>query len=184
MSVGDGQNYVPQSAGQDATVVQRGEFCFAAAFLDHGHIYGQCTGLVQAGATLTHVYDPDPQRVAQFVASFPDVQPVDDFATLLEDPSLRLIASAAVPSERAESSRQVMQADKDYFSDKSPFTTLAQLAHARETVTSTARRHFVYYSERVHNEAAWHTGELIRDGAVGEVLHVTNLAPHRFIAPR
>src|SRR5258708_29821379 len=37
-------------------VVKPGEFAFAAAHLEHGHIYGQCNGLLEAGAELKWVY--------------------------------------------------------------------------------------------------------------------------------
>ena len=37
----DGMNYAPQ--GKPSPVVKAGEFTFAAAHLDHGHIYGSAT---------------------------------------------------------------------------------------------------------------------------------------------
>ncbi len=37
----------------------------------------------------------------------------------------------------------------------------------------------VYYAERLHNDAAWRAGALIEQGAVGNVVQVLNLAPHR-----
>jgi hypothetical protein len=40
-------NYAPE--GRPAPVVDPGEFPFAAVALDHGHIYGQCKGLTEAG---------------------------------------------------------------------------------------------------------------------------------------
>ena len=43
-----GMNYAPQ--GKPNPVVKPGEFVFAASHLDHGHIYGQCNGLIEAGA--------------------------------------------------------------------------------------------------------------------------------------
>ena len=46
----DGQNYAPQ--GRPSPVVKPGEFIFAAAHLEHGHIYGQCNGLLEAGGDL------------------------------------------------------------------------------------------------------------------------------------
>ena len=46
----DGMNYAPQ--GKPSPVVKPGEFAFAAAHLDHGHIYGQCNGLLEAGGEL------------------------------------------------------------------------------------------------------------------------------------
>ena len=51
----DGMNYAPQ--GKPQPVVSRGEFVFAATHLDHGHIYGMCNGLIEAGAVLKLVYD-------------------------------------------------------------------------------------------------------------------------------
>ena len=38
------------------------EFCFAAVGLDHGHIGGMCSGLVQAGAKLLYVCDSDENK--------------------------------------------------------------------------------------------------------------------------
>ena len=53
----DGINYAP--VGKARAVVKHGEFVFAATALDHGHIYGMCNGLIEAGAVLKKVYDPD-----------------------------------------------------------------------------------------------------------------------------
>ena len=175
----EGSTYAPTSAARSATVVEPGEFRFAAAFLDHGHIYGQTSGLIDAGGTLSAVYDPDPDRLAEFVRRFPQAKPVDSFDRLLDDPGLHLIASAAVPVKRAGIGIKVLRSGKDYFTDKSPFTTLDQLARVREAVAETTRKYMVYYSERLHNEAAWKAGEMIREGAVGDVLQVLILAPHR-----
>src|SRR5262245_41785529 len=68
----DGQAYAPTA--KPNPVVKPGEFVIAAAHLDHGHIYGQCNGLTEAGATLAWVYDPDPAKVAEFVKKFPAVR--------------------------------------------------------------------------------------------------------------
>ncbi len=75
-----------------------------------------------------------------------------------------------------------MDAGKDYLTDKSPFTTLDQLAAARARVAATGRKYMVCYSERLGNEAAWHAGNLIRDGIIGRVLQVLNIAPHNLAA--
>lgn len=180
MSISDGASYAPPS--KPKPVVAAGEFCFAAAYLDHGHIVGQTAGLLSAGGTLTAVYDPDPAKVAAFRKRFPQAQAAPSFEHLLEDEKLHLITAAAVPDWRAAIGGQVMQAGKDYFTDKSPFTTLTQLEHTRRLVEKTNQRYFVYFAERIHNEAAWHAGELIAQGAVGEVIQVLNLGPHRLSA--
>ncbi|WP_017446682.1 Gfo/Idh/MocA family protein [Gayadomonas joobiniege] len=173
----DGANYAP--LGQSKKVVAPGEFIFSVAFLDHGHINGQTNGLLQAGGTLKYVYDRDPKRLAAFCERYPQAKVADSFEQILSDPDTRLVASAAIPHERAQIGIQVMHAGKDYFTDKSPFTTLAQLEEVKNVVSQTQQIYAVYYAERLHNEAAWQAGEMIKQGAIGRVLQVINLAPHR-----
>lgn len=176
----DGMTYAPQ--GKPAPVVRPGEFVFAAAHLDHGHIYGQCNGLIEAGGELRYVYDPDPDRVAAFVKTYPSAKPVDALDRIFEDGDVRLVASAAVPSERGPLGCRVLEAGRDYFTDKTPFTTLEQLAQARETVQRTGRKYMVYYSERLHVECAMFAGELIEAGAIGRVVQTMGTGPHRLNA--
>lgn len=177
VDIRDGANYAPTS--QAEAVVSPGEFCFASAYLDHGHIYGQTNGLRDAGATLKYVYDPDPERVRKFCEAYPGVTVAESFEQILADPAIRLVNAAAIPDQRAAIGIRVLEAGKDYFSDKSPFTSLQQLDAVREVVAQTGRKYAVYYAERLHNDAAWRAGELIAQGAIGRVLQVLNLAPHR-----
>ena len=175
--VREGSTYAPE--GDERPVCQPGEFNFAVAFLDHGHIYGQTNGLLGAGGTLAAVFDPQPDRAAEFVDRYPGTKIVDSFDELLNDESLHMIAAAAIPDQRGAIGERVMQAGKHYFTDKSPFVSLEQLDSARRVQASTQRRYFVYYAERVHNEAAWHAGQRVAAGEIGRVLQVANLAPHR-----
>jgi len=177
MSGKDGMNYAPE--GKPAPVVKEGEFLFAAAFLDHGHIYGMCNGLIEAGGTLRYVYDRDPARAEAFAKRFPGVTIIDCFERLLEDPSIHLVAAAAIPNERGPIGCQVMRAGKDYFTDKTPFTGLDQLEEARATAAATGRKYMVYYGERLHVESAIYAGELIKRGAIGKVVEVIGFGPHR-----
>jgi predicted dehydrogenase len=177
MQKGDGMNYAPQ--GKPAPVVGKGEFVFAATALDHGHIYGQCNGLTEAGGEVRYVYDREPARVEKFCAAFPSAKPLSSEEELLEKNDIILVAAAAVPSERGPLGVRVMDAGKDYFTDKTPFTTLDQLAEARKTAARTNRKYMVYYSERLHVECAVRAGQLIRDGTIGRVVQVIGLGPHR-----
>ena len=177
----DGMNYAPQ--GKSRPVVNPGEFVFAAAYLEHGHIYGQCNGLIEAGATLKWVYDADPKKVEAFQAKFPRVRVARTLDEILEDPMVKLVAAAAIPNERGAIGCRVMQAGKDYFTDKTPFTTLDQLAEAKRVVALTGRKYMVYFSERLHVECAMHAGELVHGGAIGKVVQVIGLGPHR-IGPK
>ncbi len=181
MSKNGGMNYAPR--GKPRPVVKPGEFVFAAAALDHGHIYGQCNGLVEAGAELRWVYDPDPAKVKKFQETYPGVRPAPSLDVVLNDPHVRLLAAAAVPCERGSLGIRTMRAGKDYFTDKTPFTSLEQLEQARRTAAETGRKYMVYYSERLHVECAVAAGELIEQGAIGRVVHVTGFGPHRLGDP-
>jgi len=173
----DGMTYAPK--GKPSPVVAPGAFAFAAAHLDHGHIYGQCNGLIEAGAELKWVYDPDPKKVAAFKKQFPQARVARSLDEILAQPGIKLVAAAAIPNQRGPIGIRVMEAGKDYFTDKTPFTTLAQLADARAAVARTKRKYMVYFSERLHVEAAMHAGDLVHGGAIGRVLQVIGLGPHR-----
>ncbi|BBH24662.1 oxidoreductase [Paenibacillus baekrokdamisoli] len=175
----DGMNYAPISITKPEPVVGPGEFVFAAMALDHGHIYGQTNGLLEAGGTLKWVYDPDYAKVEQFVETYPQVQVATSPEQILEDNEVKLVAAAAIPSERAALGMRVMDHGKDYFTDKAPFTTLEQLDAAREKAAKTGRKYMVYYSERLHVESAIYAGQLIHEGAIGRVLQVIGTGPHR-----
>ena len=172
----DGMNHAPQ--GKPQPVVRPGEFVFAAAHLDHG----QTNGLLEAGGELRWVYDPDPRKVAAFQERYPQAKVAESFEQILDDAEVCLVAAAAVPSERGPIGCRVLEAGKDYFTDKTPFTSLAQLATAREVVARTGRKYLVYYSERLHVECAVFAGELIRRGEIGRVIQVLGLGPHRLTA--
>ena len=51
-------------------------------------------------------------------------------------------------------------------------TTLQQVEAARACVRRTGRKYFCYYSERVHTGGGLFAEELIRQGAIGRVIHV------------
>lgn len=177
----DGMNYAPK--GKPKPVCQKGDFVFSAIALDHGHIYGMCNGLTEAGGLLKSVYDPDPKKVEAFCKAFPGVKVASSEAEILDDKEVMMVAGAAVPSERAALGMRVMDSGKDYFTDKTPFTTLEQLEMAKAKVAETNRKYMVYYSERLHTESGVFAGELIKDGAIGKVIQVLGLGPHRLNAP-
>ena len=173
----DGMTYAPKGKAQP--VVGPGEFVFAAMALEHGHIYGMCNGLSEAGATLKWVHDADAAKVEAFRARFPQVQAARSEAEILDDPEVRLVAAADVPADRCATGLRVMGAGKDYFTDKTPLTSLGQLAEARRKVAETGNKYAVYFSERLHVEAAVYAGDLIQAGAIGRVVQVLGTGPHR-----
>ena len=177
MKISDGMTYAPK--GKPCPVVKPGEFLFSAAHLDHGHIYGMVGALIEAGGTLKSVYDPQPERLAKFLKTYPQAVAVPSEEALLADPETILVAGAHITSERGPFGCRVMAAGKDYFTDKAPFTTLEQLEEAKRTAAATGRKYMVYYSERLHVEGAILAGYMIEQGEIGKVIHVEGLGPHR-----
>jgi predicted dehydrogenase len=165
--------------GKPNPVVKEGEFAFAVIGLEHGHIGGMCNGLLEAGAALKWIYDPDPNKVDIYLAKYPQAKRARSEAEILSDREVRLVAGAAVTSERCALGLRVMEAGKDYFTDKAPLTTLEQLEAAKAKVMETGKKYAVYFSERIHSEDAVFAGQLIAQGAIGNVIQTIGMGPHR-----
>ncbi len=181
MNISDGMTYAPK--GKPSPVVKNGEFVFSAVRLDHGHIYGMCNGLTEAGGTLKYVYDRDPKKVEAFLKAFPGAKAARSEEEAIEDPDTHMIAGAAVTSERCALGLKAMNAGKDYFTDKAPFTKMEQLCSAKEAVRRTGRKYMVYYAERLHDEGSILAGYIAHSGDIGKVISVTGFGPHRLGAP-
>jgi predicted dehydrogenase len=177
----DGMNYAPQ--GKPSPVVKPGEFVFAATHLDHGHINGQCNGLTEAGGQLKWVHDADPAKAEAMAARYPGAKVARSLDQILDDPEIKLVAAAAIPNLRGPLGCRVMDAGKDYFTDKTPFTTLDQLDAAKAAVARTGRKYACYFSERLHVESAMFATDLVQQGAIGRVVQVIGFGPHRLNAP-
>ncbi len=177
----DGMNYAPQ--GKPQPVVKPGEFVFAATHLDHGHINGQCNGLTEAGGQLKWVFDADTAKAEAMAARYPGAQVARSLDQILDDADVKLVAAAAIPNLRGPLGCKVMEAGKDYFTDKTPFTTLAQLDNAKAAVARTGRKYACYFSERLHVESAMFATDLVQQGAIGKVVQVIGFGPHRLNAP-
>jgi len=180
MSRQEGMDFAPK--GRPNPVVKPGEFIFAAIGLDHGHIGGMCNGLIEAGATLGYIYDPDPARLDDYMGKYPQAIRASSEEQVLSDPEVRLVASACIASERQPLGMRSMAAGKDYFTDKAPLTTLGQLEEAKEMVKRTGKKYAVYYCERLHEESCTFATELIEQGAIGKVVQTIGLGPHRLSA--
>jgi predicted dehydrogenase len=121
--------------------------------------------------------------VIQFQTTYPAVKPAESENEILGDPEIQLVAAAAIPNLRGPLGVRVMEAGKDYFTDKTPFTQLSQLAQARQVAAETGMKYMVYYAERLHVECAVFADQLIADGAIGRVIQVVGFGPHRLSAP-
>jgi predicted dehydrogenase len=156
---------------------------FSAIGLNHGHIYGQVNLLLRAGADLVSFYAAEPELAVAFAGIYPDARQAASAQEILEDESIQLIVSAAIPSDRGPLGVAVMQHGKDYMSDKPALTTLDQLAEARRVQAETGQIFSVCYSERFENPASVRAGELIHAGAIGQVVQTIGMGPHRTNLP-
>lgn len=172
----DGNSYAPK--GKACAVCGPGEFPVGIIGLDHGHIYGMCNGLTEAGANIELVYDPDPEKVAQFQKAFPTARTAASREEVLSSP-VKLIATSAVAADRCGIGIEAMRHGKDFFADKPPLTSREQLRLARETAAETGQKYFAYFSERLHVEASVYAEQLLREGAIGRVVQVMGWGPHR-----
>jgi predicted dehydrogenase len=156
---------------------------FAAIGLNHGHIFGQTNLLLRAGAELVAYYAIEPDLAAAYGQNYPQARLTASPAEILEDETIQLVISAAIPSERARLGVEVMQHGKDFMSDKPGFTTLEQLAEARRVQADTERIYSICFSERLENPATVKAGELVQAGIIGQVVQTIGFGPHRLNLP-
>ena len=156
---------------------------FAAIGANHGHIHGLIAAAERGGGELVAFYVSEPDIAAEFARRCPTVPRVPDERAILEDASIQLVLSSAIPSERAALGVRVMQHGKDFMVDKPGATSLEQLAEVRRVQAETGRIYSIVYSERLENGATLRAGELVRDGAIGKVVQTVGLGPHRVHPP-
>ncbi len=152
---------------------------FAAIGLNHGHINGQVQMVLGGGGELVSFYAPEPDLAVGFASRYPQAKRASSEKEILEDRSIQLVASASIPNERAPLGVRVMEHGKDYMADKPGFTTLEQLAKARKVQQLTKRIYSICYSERFGNPATIKADELVRQGAIGQVVQTLGLGPHQ-----
>src|SRR6266849_1787938 len=152
---------------------------FGVIGVNHNHIYGMTDQLLDAGGELAVFFAAEPDLAARFAERYPQARQARSIAEVLEDEAIALVASAAIPNERAGLGIAAMRHGKDYLSDKPGFTTLDQLAETRQVQRDTARIYSVCYSERLQNRATVRAGELVKAGAIGRPLQTVGLGPHR-----
>lgn len=156
---------------------------FGVIGIDHPHIYGQSNLLLRAGAELVSFYATEPALITQFAETYPQARLVSNAEEILEDESIHLIASAAIPDERAPLGIRAMKHGKDYMSDKPGFVSLEQLEEVRRVQSETGCIYSIDYSERLEVPAAVKAGELVHAGVIGKVVQTLGLGPHRTRIP-
>ena len=153
---------------------------FAVIGVDHRHIYEMTGRLLELGHECVGYWTAgEPQPLAGFIKRYPHIPRVTEQQRLIEDPTVQLILTAAIPADRAALAIAAMRAGKDVATDKPGCTTLEQLAALRQVVAETGRIWSVNYSERFETCSSTRALELVRAGAIGRVVQTVGLGPHR-----
>lgn len=152
---------------------------FSVIGLNHSHIYGMVSSLIEGGGQLVAVYSKEPELLPGFTKIYPNVKVAKSEAEILDDNSIQLVASAAIPVDRAPLGIRVMKSGKDYMTDKPGILTLDQLKEVKKVQKETKRIYSIVYSERLSNRASVQAGELIQAGAIGKVVQTLGIGPHR-----
>ena len=137
--------------------------------------------MLRGGGELVSVFAKEPDLVDAFVKRFPQAKRAREEKEVLEDKSIQLVLSSGIPVDRAPLGIRVMKHEKDYMSDKPGVTTLEQLAEARKVQAETKRIYSIMYSERFENRATVKAGELVKAGAIGQVIQTIGLGPHQIL---
>jgi predicted dehydrogenase len=151
---------------------------FAAIGINHSHIYGQVDCLKTAGAQFVAFHAIEDDLAAAFGAKYPEAKRVADPKAILEDASIAIVVTAAIPADRAAISIAAMKHGKDVLSDKPGMTTFAQLEEIKKVQKETGRIYSVMYSEHFEVRATVEAGNLIAQGAIGKVINTVGLGPH------
>ncbi|MDO8834056.1 MAG: hypothetical protein Q7V01_00595, partial [Vicinamibacterales bacterium] len=127
-----------QAAGSTVQIA-RPRIRFAVIGINHGHIYSQVGAVLRGGGELVWLYAKEPDLVKLFQTRFPQVTLARSEDEVLQDASIQLVLSSAIPVERAPIGLRVMRHGKDYMADKPGITTLEQLAEVRRVQAETRR---------------------------------------------
>lgn len=156
---------------------------FGVIGIDHRHIYDHVASLLAIGAECAGYWTRgEPRTLKGFVERFPGLHRVSDRREILEDRSVQLIACAAIPCERAGFGVEAMRHGKDFMADKPGVTSFEQLAEVQAVQRESGRIFSVDFTERFEVRAVTTATELVRAGAIGEVLQTVGLGPHRLNA--
>jgi predicted dehydrogenase len=152
---------------------------FAVIGVNHPHVHRQIEAVGRGGGALVAFYAKEPELAASFAKRYPQARLARSEKEILESGTIKLVASAGIPVERAPLGIEVMRHGKDFVSDKPGMISLQQLAQVRRVQAQTKRIYSILYSERHENRATVKAGELVKAGAIGKVIQTIGLGPHR-----
>lgn len=160
--------------------MNRAEVVIGVVGIDHRHIYGMLSGMLDVGARCKGWWtEGEPATLPGFSKRFGDIGRVIDRRVLLDDPEINLFLIAAPPHERAALAIEAMEHGKDVMLDKPGCISFAELDGIKAAVAKTGRMWSVDFSERFEVPASIKALELVREGQIGKVVQTLSVGPHR-----
>ena len=156
----------------------RGKIRVGVIGLDHIHGLVLAVRLWQAGATIAAFHASGGKNVAAMKLLGPKATS-SSIDAIIEDPTIDLIVTAAIPRDRGDIAVRALRAGKHVVADKPGVTTLDGLAAIDEALAETDRRWWVMFGERFENRAVAEACRRAQLGDIGRVVSVLGLGPHR-----
>ena len=156
----------------------RGKIRIGVIGLDHVHGLMLAARLWQAGATIAAFHATGGQNRAAMRLLGPTARSASIDA-VVEDPTIDLIVTAAIPRDRGDIAVKALRAGKHVVADKPGVTTLEGLEAIDAAVADSGRRWWVMFGERFENRAIAEACSRASMGDIGRVVSVLGLGPHR-----
>jgi len=156
---------------------------FSVIGINHNHIYGQVDAVIRGGGEFVSFFAPEDDLAKPFAERYPRAERVAGKRRILEDRSIDLIVTAAIPAERTPIACEAMRHGKDVMSDKPGAISLDQLAELRRVQAEAKRICSILYSEHYETRSTVKAGALVKAGAIGKVVQTVGLGPHRLNKP-
>ena len=171
-----------ETSGQAAPPVTgaKPKIRFGVIGVNHSHINSMVDAVLRGGGELVSMYAQEPDLATAFVKRYPQAKRAGGENEILEDSSIQLVLSAAIPDERAphrnprHAARQGLHGGQAW---ASPRSSSSQKCAACKRPTK--RIYSIMYSERLENRATVKAGDLVKAGAIGRVVQTIGLGPHR-----
>ena len=151
---------------------------FSVIGVNHAHVHRQIEAVIRGGGQFVSFFAREPDLAEPFAKRYPQAKQARSEKEILES-DVQLVASAAIPSERAPLGIQVMKHGKDFMVDKPGVTSFDQLQAVKQVQAETGRIFSVDFTERFEVKATTRASELVNAGAIGRVIHTCALGPHR-----
>lgn len=155
---------------------------FAVIGAEHPHVLQMAGELIKRGATWLAASELDATRLdTTGFAHRPAI--ITATEPLLERSDIELVVCGGVPARRAGDAIAAMRRGKDALCAKPAILTYESLVRVEQAHCDTGRFFTVWYSERVASPSTLMALSLAEEGAIGRLVHIIGLGPHRLSEP-